>query len=249
MKTAVVTGAGSGIGAAAARTLARDGFRVWLADLRLDAAEAVAAELPDARAIEIDVTDETSVRNAFAAVARETPTLDALVCSAGIISFERFEDFAVEQWERALRVNLIGAYLCLIAALPLLRSGPPPARVVNVASQAGKRPGPLTAPYNASKAALISLTRSAAEALSPGVLVNSVCPSIVDTPMWDSQREALVRLGSPPGTSFEERTAAIPIERASSAEEVAEVIAFLAGERNTYMVGEDVNVTGGSIMY
>jgi NAD(P)-dependent dehydrogenase (short-subunit alcohol dehydrogenase family) len=249
VSVALVTGAGSGIGAATARMLARDGFRVWLADLRLDAAEAVAAELPDARAIALDVTDETSVRDAFAAVARETPALDALVCSAGVISFERFEDFTVEQWEHALRVNLIGAYLCLIAALPLLRSAPPPARVVNLASQAGKRPGPLNAPYNASKAALISLTRSAAQALAPGVLVNSVCPSIVDTPMWDAQREALVRLGSPPGTSYEERIATIPIERASSAEEVAEVIAFLVGKRNTYIVGEDVNVTGGSVMY
>lgn len=248
-RVAVVTGAGSGIGAASARRLAADGFRVWCLDLRLDAAEATAATLDDAAALAVDVGDEASVAAAWDAILRSNPAIDVLVNSAGIIVNSRFEETAVADWERTYRINVIGTYLSIVAALPGLRAASAPSRVVNIASAAGKLPGMYTVSYNASKAAVISLTRSAAVALAPGILVNSVCPGVIDTPMWDQQRIGLARIGAGPGTTFEERVAALPIKRPGTAEDVAEVVAFLAGPGGSYILGEDINVNGGLALH
>jgi NAD(P)-dependent dehydrogenase (short-subunit alcohol dehydrogenase family) len=241
---AVVTGGGSGIGAATALALARDGYRVWTADLDEDAAKRT-AEGAGGEAIRLDVADERSVDAAFAAIGAP---VDVLVCSAGVIVVEPFEEFTVEQWERTHRVNVVGTYLCLRAALPALRAAAPPARVINVASAAGKMAGPFTAPYNASKAAVINLTRSAAVALAPQVLVNAICPGVIDTPMWRRDLgPGLARAGSE--TTFEARSAARPIGRPGTAEEVAAAIVFMASPANAYMLGEDVNVNGGLALW
>ena len=175
--------------------------------------------------------------------------IDVLVNSAGIIVNSRFEETAVTDWERTYRVNVIGTYVCMIAALPGLRAAPAPARIINIASAAGKVPGVYTSSYNASKAAVINLTRSAAVALAPSILVNSVCPGIIDTPMWEQQRIGLARIGAGPGTTFEERVASLPIKKAGTAEDVAEVVAFLAGRGGAYVLGEDINVNGGLVLH
>jgi NAD(P)-dependent dehydrogenase (short-subunit alcohol dehydrogenase family) len=246
---AVVTGGGSGIGAATALALARDGYGIRLADLDSAAAErsalAVRAAGGEADPLTVDVAEPASVATAFAAIGEP---IDVLVNAAGIIVVEAFADFTAEQWERTYRVNVVGTYLCLQAALPALRAAEPPARVINVASAAGKMAGPFTAPYNASKAAVINLTRSAAVALAPGILVNAVCPGVIDTPMWRRDLgPGLVRAGS--GTTFEARTASLPIGRPGTAEEVAATIAFMASPGNAYMLGEDVNVNGGLALW
>src|SRR5438093_853212 len=110
-----------------------------------------------ARALAVDISDAESVDRAFAAVAAEDEAIDALVLNAGVVAVAPFDDIPVELWQRTLTVNVVGAYLCLRAALPGLRNAPPPARVVFVSSSAAKLPGPYTAPYNASKAALVNL--------------------------------------------------------------------------------------------
>ncbi|MEZ5101789.1 MAG: SDR family oxidoreductase [Thermoleophilia bacterium] len=247
MRTALVTGAASGIGAATARLLAGGGWRVIAADVRARALVALAEEV-GVEAVELDVADEASVRDAFGRVASLTPSLDALVCSAGIVAVSRFEASSQAEWERVLRVNVVGSYLCLQAALPLLRAAAPPARVVNLASTAGKVGAPSFAAYAASKAAVISLTRSAAVALAPDVLVNCVCPGPVETPMWsDAIDPAMAELGVPDALAA--RAAEIPLGRAGRPDEVARVIEFLLGDGGAYIVGEDLNVNGGVVLH
>lgn len=247
MRTALVTGAASGIGAATARRLAAGGWRVLTADVRPESLARLAGEI-GAEPIELDVGDEESVRAAFARVSDLTPSLDALVNSAGIVAVSRFEESSGAEWERVLRVNVVGSYLCLQAALPLLRAAPPPARVVNLASTAGKVGAPSFAAYAASKAGVISLTRSAALALAPQVLVNCVCPGPVDTPMWSEAIDpALAALGVPDALAA--RAAEIPLGRAGRPEEIAGVIEFLLGDGGAYVVGEDVNVNGGVVLH
>lgn len=260
-RAAVITGAASGIGAATAKRLCGDGYHAWLADIDLDRVEQLARALRltggNASAVGVDVADEASVRNAFSTVATREPSIDVLINAAGIALVGDLETLTVEMWDRTFRVNVTGTFLCLQAALPGLRSAPAPARVINVASTAGRTAGPLTAPYHASKAAVISLTRSAAVALAPDILVNCVCPGLVSTPMLEqlTQQTAAVlraqgkrRTVSSQSDSVDlsaEQLASVPINRRGLAEEVAGTIAFLAGPDATYMVGAAVEVNGG----
>lgn len=250
---ALITGAAGDIGAATARRLAREGARAVLADLDGDAAEALAHELSasgaDARAVALDVTDEDSVARAVAAAGSITGALDVLVNAAGVVAVEAFEETSREAWLRIYEVNVYGSYLCLKHALPFLRAAPGQARVVNVASGAAKRPGPLIAPYACSKAAVVSLTRSAAAALAPGVRVNCVSPGVVEGAMWDQLEARLEELGAPPASRFAERVASLPLARAGSPDEIAEVIAFLGSPASSYVVGQDINVDGGQSMH
>jgi NAD(P)-dependent dehydrogenase (short-subunit alcohol dehydrogenase family) len=249
---ALITGAAGDIGAATARRLGEAGTRVVLADLDGEAVESRARGLRDggidAAAVALDVTDDDSVAAAVAAASEGTGALDVLVNAAGITSVEPFETTSRDTWLRIYEVNVYGAYLCLKHALPFLRAAEAQARVVNLASGAGKRPGPLIAPYACSKAAVASLTRSAAAALAPGVRVNCISPGVVEGAMWDDIEARLDELGAPPAARFASRVASLPLARAGTAEEIAEVIAFLASPASSYVVGQDINVDGGQTM-
>lgn len=242
MADAAVTGAASGIGAATARLLSARGMRVALLDVRLDAARAAAEAIGgDAYAVELDVTDRRSVTGAFAAMQQ----LSVLVNGAGVVVVDAFEAFSDDDWRRPYEVNVLGTYRCMLAALPALRAGPAPARVVNVASAAGKRAAPLLAPYAASKAAVISLTRSAAAAWAPGILVNCVCPGLVDTPMWEAIDARLDGIGAPPGARYAHRARNLPVGRAATPDEVAAAVAYLCGPDAGSITGSDLDVDGG----
>ncbi len=183
----LVTGAASGIGFATVTRLAGPAHRVWALDRDADRLERVldAAALPNVERLVADVGDEASVESALRRVAADADHLDGLVNCAGIIPVAPFDQHSVLDWERSYRVNVIGTYLVLRASLPLLGAGEA-ASVVNLASMAAKIPGPYTVAYNASKAAVVSLTRSSAAALAPRIRVNAVCPGVVASPMYEA---------------------------------------------------------------
>jgi NAD(P)-dependent dehydrogenase (short-subunit alcohol dehydrogenase family) len=249
---ALITGAAGDIGAATARVLAEAGDQVILADLDRRAVEALAAELTasgaPATALELDVADGESVSGGLARVREQAGSLDVLVNAAGVVVLERFDRFSRDDWLRVYEVNVYGSYLCLKHAIPLLRAADRQARVVNIASGAAKRPGPLTTPYGCSKAAVISLTRSAAAALAPEIRVNCVSPGVIEGAMWEHLDSRLEQLGAPPSARYAERVRSLPLARGGSPAEVAEAIAFLASPASSYVVGHDLDVDGGQLM-
>jgi 3-oxoacyl-[acyl-carrier protein] reductase len=195
----------------------------------------------------MDLGDPASIESGLGEIAEVTRgRLSGLVNCAGVNPSGRFEELKVGDWEQAFAVNVVGAYLMMVGCAPLMRANGGGA-VVNVSSAAGKVPSPFQASYGASKAALISLTRSAAVALAPQIRVNSVCPGIVDTPLWQRLDARMESLGA--SLRFATRAAQAPAGRPALADEVAMVIAFLLSNDAVFITGEDVNVSGGLVMY
>lgn len=240
-KTAVVTGGGQGIGAAVVRALAGAGASVVASGRTLGKAEQLAEELrsggADVWATACDVTDPEAIGRLAAAANDKLGKVDILVNNAGISESMPFRNITLADWERMIRVNATGAFLCTQAFLPgmLERKW---GRVVNVASIAGLEGAKYIAAYTASKHALVGLTRAvAAEVAGTGVTVNAVCPGYVDTPMTDASIDHIVRRT---GRTPEEARAAIvaltPAGRLITADEVAAAVLALAadptGERN-----------------
>ena len=247
-----VTGAASGIGAAVTTALAERGARVWCLDLagpRLDQFVAGVAGRGHAEGLAANVADPDEVAAAFAAIGESTGgTLHGLVnCAADRTPgrVKPFEDFSVDDWLLPLRVNLIGTYLTMKHAAALLRATGD-GRIVNIASAAGKVPGPMTAPYNASKAGVISLTRSAAKALAPEVNVNCICPGHVDTPGLASLREDARLAGLAVDFS---RANQARLGRPATPAEMADVILYLLSPAASFITGEDINTSGGLVMF
>ncbi len=237
-RVAVVTGATGGIGSATCRRLAADGFAVACLDVDEAEVKRLAADLPGAIGLAIDVRDAASVRAAGARIRAELGAAWLLVNVAGVFSIQRITELAEAEWDRILDTNLKGPYLTCREFLPDMidaRDG----CVVNVASTAGVRGGRRRAAYCASKGGLVQLTRSLAIDHGPdGVRVNCVCPGLIDTSMADWIRfdeEALTQWA---GT--------IPARRIGSAAEIADTIAFLASPGGSYVQGAVLMVDGGA---
>lgn len=248
-KEFLVTGAAGGIGAAVARQLLRAGGRVWCLDLP----DAIAGKLEDlgaagrAEPLPVDITDEAEVEKAIEAVgATTTGVLHGLVNTAAVGGVYKFESLTWEDWERELKVNVFGTYMMMRSCAPLLRASGA-GRIVNFASNAGKVPGPVSAPYNASKAAVINLTRSAAKALAPEIAVNSICPGHVDTSLRSRFVEEAGSLSG--GLDFDAAAAAAQLGRPARPDELADVVLFLLSSRSAFITGEDLNVNGGVLMF
>jgi len=225
MTRALVTGAGSGIGAAVARRFAAEGWEVVVADLRPDT---IAEEL-GADAVTLDVRDE-------AAVASAMDGIDVLVNAAGIGSTTSAPDTSLEVWEDVFAVNARGTFLCCKHAIPGMaaRGG---GSIVNVASVAGLVGLRNRAAYCASKGAVVALTRAlAVDHVGDGIRVNAVCPGTVDTP-W------VRRLVGEVGESLDELRARQPLGRLGTAEEVADAVAYLATAE--FVTGTILTIDGG----
>ncbi|MFT3863193.1 MAG: SDR family NAD(P)-dependent oxidoreductase [Solirubrobacterales bacterium] len=249
-KVAVVTGAGSGIGAAIARELSRRGHAVLTTDLDPDAAERVAGECAGGAWLAVDVTDRASIEAAAAQAVADLGGLDVWVSNAGVSHMARFVEVTEAELDLSLGVNLKGVFLCgQVAARTMRERGG--GVIVNTASMAGKQGRvPYLSDYVASKFGVVGLTQAMALELAPdGIRVNSVCPGYVSTPMQDRELAWEARLrGSDPEAVRQLWLDDTPMGRLEQPEDVARVVAFLAGDDAAFVTGEAVAVNGGAFM-
>ena len=239
MNVAVVTGGGSGIGAALCRILCERDYSVAVADIDLPAAKRVAVAC-GGEPFPVDVGDEQSVIALFESAHRKFGRLDALATPAAIADTTPFMEITVERWMQIYRINVVGTFLCIREAVKRMQPG---GRICTVSSVAGKRGGGLagTAAYSASKGAVIALTRNAARVFGPkGIAVNGVVPAATATPMG---KQVL-----PNAEAEAHAIAAHPIGRLAAPEEVAKAIAWLLSPDSSYILGEMLNVDGGVMM-
>src|SRR6266851_758990 len=250
MRSAVVTGAATGIGRATAYAFARSGYAVALVGRRAEPLEELADELrqsgADALAAPADVASHEKVAGAIGAAVDRFGGIDALVNNAGVGDSAPLLEESLERWEETLRINLTGAFLTTQLALPHLIECR--GAVVNVASVNGVLAGPGWTSYCVSKAGLIMLAKCVASDYGrQGVRANSVCPGWVRTPMGDDDMDEVARAR---GTDREGAYALAhkqhPLGRPAQPEEVADVIAFLASPAAAYVTGATVTVDGGT---
>lgn len=253
-QVALITGAGGGIGSAIAQRLALEGVRVVVTDRSLALAEGAAATVIAhggmALPLAVDVTEAAQleqVRPVAQAAFGAAPSI--VVCCAGIQTFGDIYDLAVEEWDRLFEVNGRGTFLTMQFAARMMREAERGSIVV-VASIQGRLGSRYYAHYSASKAAVLSLTKSFAVALAPhGIRVNSVAPGIVDTKMWQTADSELAKIqGVPPGEPRRQRIGQVPLGRAGTPDDVAGAVAFLASDDASYVTGECLHVCGGDVM-
>jgi meso-butanediol dehydrogenase/(S,S)-butanediol dehydrogenase/diacetyl reductase len=242
---AIVTGGGTGIGAAIARRLAADGFALAVTGRRREPLDEVAAKT-GALAVVADTGDPVDAQKAVEAAKRAFGRLDVLVCNAGIGLGGTVEEQTPEGWDAVLRTNLTGAFLACRAALPeLVRTK---GSIVTISSDAGLRAGPRSAAYCTSKAGLIMLTQCIALDYGPhGVRANCICPGWVRTPMADGEMDELGELkGADREGAYELVSSRVPLRRPGSPEEIAAAVAWFASEAAGFTTGAVLAIDGGN---
>lgn len=243
MSGVLVTGGGSGIGAATCARLASDGFRIVVVDRNEDAARSV-ADAVGGVAVVADVGDRSQAESSIAAAVDTVGDLTGLVACAGVGNLKPLEDYTDAEFDLIWRINVTGTFHYLRGAVPHLRAAAArrgePSSVVTVASVSGVRPTLGEGPYAAAKAAVIALTRSAALEWAPDVRVNCVSPGFVRTPL----NEVLAAQDAT-RSGIEART---PMGRLGAPEDVAGVVAFLLGRDSGYLTGQNLVLDGGSTL-
>jgi NAD(P)-dependent dehydrogenase (short-subunit alcohol dehydrogenase family) len=254
-RVGVVTGGGGGIGAAVARRLSAEGVAVLVTDVNGEAAKSVADSIAggggQAVGLDVDVRDEQALERvpstALSAFGAE-PSI--YVCNAGYQTFASFDDIDDRQWRDVLDVNAHGTLLTMRVAGNAMQRAGLTGSIVNVASIQARLGSRYYAHYSASKAAVLSLTKSFALAMAPRrIRVNCVAPGVVDTALWaKADREMAALRGVEPGVPKVERIAQVPLGRAGQPEDVAGAVAFLASDDASYITGECLHVCGGDLM-
>ncbi|MFM9107097.1 MAG: L-iditol 2-dehydrogenase [Chloroflexota bacterium] len=248
-KVAIVTGAGSGMGRAIARRYAAEGARVLIADLNPEAARGVAAEIGAAAApFAVDVRDQAQAQAMVDAAVAAFGGLDILVNNAGVGKIIPFLDTTEADWDFMFDVNCKGLLWCSQAAARVMIAQGRGGKIVNLASQAGRRGEALVLAYCASKACVISMNQSIALALAPHrINVNAIAPGIVDTPFWDEvDRQFAKLLNMEVGEPKRTFTKSIPLGRIEQPEDVTGAAVFLACADSDYITQQCLNVDGGN---
>lgn len=247
-KTAIVTGAATGIGFAIAQALAAHGVRVALADLDQPGAERAAQEIgADAFAVQVDVRDRASVAAAIDTVLATAGALDLAVANAGVSSMRRAVDITDEDWNFNFDVNARGVFLTNQIVVKSFLSRGVRGAIVNTASLAAKIGAPLLAHYSASKFAVLGWTQALAREMAPhGIRVNAVCPGFVRTSMQQREIEWEAELrGVSADHVIADYVSQTPLGRLEEPEDVAGLVVFLLSDSARFMTGQGVNVTGG----
>lgn len=244
MKSAIVTGAGGGIGRAIALLFAREGARVVIADLVREAAERVSAEIEKRRGqalpFVVDVTQKESVRRMVEAALKRWGRIDILVNNAGGAIRKPVLEMEELEWDQIVNLNLKSVFLCSQAVLPAMmrqRSG----KIVNISSIYGFTGSDRRANYAAAKAGVVAFSKSLAlEVARTGIGVNAIAPGLIATEK--------VR-GRYSDKEWEKRVSTFPMGRGGTPEEIARAALFLAQDENTYMTGQTIHVNGGWLMW
>ncbi len=238
--TAIVTGAGSGIGAAIARRLAKAGATVAIADINGAAAAEVAAAIPGALAVAMDVTNTESVQSAVDSVIAQTGRVHILVNNAGIGGKAApLWEQNIDDWHRCIAINMDGVWNGCKAVLPHMRENKY-GRIVNIASIAGKEGNPNMSAYSATKAAVIGFTKSVAkEVATEGICINAVSPAVVRTPILEQL--------TPQQVAY--MTERIPMRRTGEPEEIAAVVHFLSSPDCSFVTAQTYDASGGRATY
>jgi meso-butanediol dehydrogenase / (S,S)-butanediol dehydrogenase / diacetyl reductase len=253
-QVAIVTGGGRGIGRASALELARLGADVVVAELDMAGAERTAAAVREmgrgARAVSADVTSRGDLHAMVEQARADFGRIDILVNNAGIYRAASTLDVTEEHWDAVMNLNARAVFFASQAVLPTMIAQKRGA-IISLASMAGKIGSRTNLPYNASKAAVISITKSLALAhAADGIRVNCVCPGFVETDMWTAvAREQGALLGLSPEEFTRQRVALVPLGRMERPDDVASVIGFLASPRAGYMTGQALSVDGGLVMH
>ncbi|HEX9898017.1 MAG TPA: glucose 1-dehydrogenase [Candidatus Methylomirabilis sp.] len=249
-KSAIVTGAGRGIGKVTALRFAREGADVLVPDLDPATSEQTAGEIRSLGRtgipMQMDVTRMGDIQRMVDTALRAFGKIDILVNNAGIVIVRDLLGLTEAEWDRTMDVNAKAAFFCLQAVAREMikrRSGV----ILNASSISGRVGRPMLVDYCASKFAVVAITQSAAQYLARyGVRVNAVAPGIVDTDMWEQiDREWGALEGKPPGEMKRTRVSAIPLGRIETPEDVANLYTFLASDEAGYITGQTVNVCGG----
>ena len=250
-KSALITGGAGGIGAAFAAGYVREGATVAIADIDIARAEAAANAIgPAAYALHLDVTDQTSIDAAIEAVEARAGGLDILVNNAAVFDMGPIVDLPRASYDRQFAINVSGTLFTLQAAAKSMIRNKRKGKIINMASQAGRRGEALVIVYTASKAAVISMTQSAGlELIKHGINVNGIAPGVVETEMWDVVDGLFAKYENLPVGEKKRRVGlAVPYGRMGVPEDLVGMAIFLASQESNYIVAQTYNVDGGNWM-
>jgi len=250
-KSALITGAARGIGKAFAERYVAEGATVAIGDINLAGAEAAAGELgPNAYAVELDVTDQASIDAAIAAIEARSGGLDILINNAALFDLAPIVEITRDSYDRLFKINVGGTLFMLQAAARSMIKRGRGGKIINMASQAGRRGEALVGVYCATKAAVISLTQSAGlDLIKHGINVNAIAPGVVEGEHWDGVDALFAKHeGLQPGEKKAAVGAAVPFGRMGTAEDLTGMAVFLASSDADYIVAQTYNVDGGNWM-
>jgi len=250
-KSTLITGSARGIGRAFAEAYVREGARVAIADINIERAQATASEIgPAAYAVQMDVTRQDSIDAAVAACVDKAGGLDILINNAALFDLAPIVEITRESYDRLFSINVAGTVFTMQAAARQMIAQGRGGKIINMASQAGRRGEALVAIYCATKAAVISLTQSAGlNLIRHGINVNAIAPGVVDGEHWDGVDALFAKYENRPlGEKKRLVGAEVPFGRMGTADDLTGMAIFLASEESNYVVAQTYNVDGGNWM-